>query len=334
MDGRPSRRQFVRSAGVVGLGLLAACGQWPGQAPPVVKMPRIGVLMTGPASPLFFDHFQQGLQEFGYVEGDNIAVELRSADGDVVRLPQLAAELVELKVDVIVTQGTPATQAAKEATSTIPIVHPAGGDLVAAGLVASLARPGGNITGVDSNAPQLSRKRLQLLKDVVPDLSRAAVVWNSSNAVKGREWTELQAAAALLGVQLLSHEVQQAGDVERALAAIPSGRPDGLVVLSESITDAQAPRIGEFAAASRLPSVFERRDFVEAGGLMNYGPNIPGNVRRGAYYVDRILKGAKPADLPIEQPMRFDFVINLKTAQALGLTIPHHVLLQATEVLQ
>jgi putative ABC transport system substrate-binding protein len=290
--------------------------------------------MTGSPSPQFLDPFLQGLHELGYVEGENVALELRSADGDVARLPQLAAELVGLQVDVIVTQGTPATQAAKQVTSTVPIVHPTGGDLVAAGLVASLARPGGNITGVDSNAPQLSRKRLELLKAVVPDLSRAAVIWNPSNPVKAREWTELQAAAALLGVQLLSHEVQQAGDVERALAAIPSGRPDGLVILTEFIIDAQARRIVEFAAASRLPSVFERRDYVEAGGLMNYGPNIPGNVRRSAYYVDRILKGAQPADLPIEQPMRFDFVINLKTAHALGLTIPQHVLLQATEVIQ
>jgi putative tryptophan/tyrosine transport system substrate-binding protein len=327
-----SRRQVVQGAGAMGLGLLAGCGRWPGQAQPVIKAPRIAVLMTG--SFQFFDTFVQGLRELGYVAGDNIILELRFADGDVGRLPQLAAELVGLQVDVIVTQGTPATQAAKQATSTIPIVHATGGDLVAAGLVTSVARPGGNVTGVDSSAPQLSRKRLELLKEVVPGLSRAAVIWNPSNPVKAREWAELQAAAALLGVQLLSHEVQQAGDVERALAAIPAGRPDGLVVLTEFIIDAQALRIVEFAATSRLPSVFERRDYVEAGGLMNYGPNISGNVRRGAYYVDRIIKGAQPADLPVEQPMTFEFVINAKTAQALNITIPPHVLYQATEVIQ
>jgi putative ABC transport system substrate-binding protein len=333
---RPSRRRFVQGAGVVGLGLLAGCGRLPGQAQPVVKAPRIAVLMTAsPSSPSSqLDAFLQGLHEHGYVEGENIAIELRAADGDAARLPQLAAELVGLKVAVIVTQGTPATQAAKQATSTIPIVHTGGGDLVAAGLVASRARPGGHITGADSSAPQLSRKRLELLKEVIPNLSLTAVVWNPSNPVKQVEWTELQAAAAPLGVQLLSHEVQDAGDVDRALAAVRSGRPEGLVVLSEFLLNAQATRIAEFAKASRLPSVFELRHFVEAGGLMNYGPSFAGLRRRAAYYVDRILKGAKPADLPIEQPREFECVINLKTAQALGLTIPPHLLLQATEVIQ
>jgi len=331
-----TRRQFVSGSGLAGLGLLVGGGRLPGQSQPVTQAPRIGILeIRSPASTFpTFAPFVQGLHELGYVAGDNIALELRSADGDVDRLPHLAAELVGLKVDVIVTQGTPATQAAQQATSTIPIVHVTGGDLVAAGLVGSLARPGGNVTGVDTSAPQLSRKRLDLLKDVVSDLSRPAVVWNPTNAVKRREWAELQDAAALLGVQLLSFEVEQVSDVERALMAIPSGRPDGLLVLTEFVTDAQATRILEFAAASRLPSVFERRDWVDAGGLMSYGPNVSRNVHRGAYYVDRLLKGTKPSDLPVEQAMTFDFVINLKTAQALDLTIPQHVLLQATEVIQ
>jgi putative ABC transport system substrate-binding protein len=329
-----SRRHFVQGAGAAGLGLLVACGRLPGQTAPVSKAPRIAVLMTRSSYPQFLDALLQGLHELGYVEGENFTLVLRSADGDVARLPQLASELVGLQVDVIVTQGTPATQAASQATRTIPIVQPTGGDLVAAGLVASLAHPGGNVTGLDSNTPQLSRKRLQLLTEVAPGITRTAVVWNPSNPVKRREWTELQTAATLLGVQLLSHEVRDAGEADREMATIPDGQPDSLVAMGDAVIDAQAARIAAFATASRLPSVFETRRYVEPGGLMSYGPNVNTMHHRGAYYVDRILKGTKPADLPVEQPTTFEFVINLQTAQSLGITIPQHVLLQATEVIQ
>jgi len=246
----------------------------------------------------------------------------------------LAAELVRLQVAVIVAAGG-AVNTAKDATNTIPIVMPTSGDPVGQGLVTSLARPGGNITGLTTlSSSEIAGKRLQLLKEIVPEASRVAVLWNPGNAAKVLEFKQAQVAAAALGLTLQSLEVRGPNDFDSAFNAAAAGHVDALDALSEALINAHATRITDFALKSRLPSVFEQRELVEAGGLISYGPNVTDLYRRAATYVDRILKGAKPADLPVEQPTRFDFVINLKTAQALGLTIPQSILMQATEVIQ
>jgi len=275
------------------------------------------------------------VRELGYVEGQNIAIESRWAEGKYDRLPGLAAELVRLKVDVLVTQAAPAIQAAKEATRTIPIVMAISGDPIGTGFVASLARPGGNITGLSLLATELSGKRLELLKEAIPKLSRVAVIWNSSSPGMAHRFREVQAAARALGVRLQSLEVRgDPSDFEGAFSAATKERPDGLLVVLDPFTTLHRRRIGEFAAGSRLPAVYGSSAFPEAGGLMSYGPNIPDMYRRAAFYVDKILKGAKPADLPVEQPRKFELVINLKTAKELGITIPPEVLLQADRVIK
>jgi putative ABC transport system substrate-binding protein len=327
-----TRRRFVQGTGLAGLGLLAGCGRWPGQAQPAARVPRVGLLglRTVPTLP---DAFRQGLRELGYVEGQNVVVEHRVADGNPERLAELAAELVRLPVDVIVAENTPAAIAARQATSTIPIVT-AIGDPVGAGLAASIARPGGNVTGLKGGPEQIAGKRLQLLTEAIPGVSRVGVVWNSGNRVKQIEWAETESAARALGVQLVSVEVRATDELERAFATVSPQTADALVVFAEELMASNAGKVVELVASTRLPAMYETRPFMDAGGLMAYGPNAPGLFRRAAYYVDRILKGASPADLPIEQPREFDFAINLKTAQALGLTIPPHVLLQATEIIQ
>jgi putative ABC transport system substrate-binding protein len=297
-------------------------------------VPRIGWLAGG-VSHANVEAFRHGLREHGYVEGQTIAIEYRFAADQMDRLPALAAELVDLPVDIIVAGGGVAAGiAAKNATSTIPIVTAAGGDPVEGGLVASLARPGGNVTGVSGISHHLSAKRLELLRDAVPSISRIAVLWNAGFEGEAREWRETQVAAEALGVEAQSLEVRGANDLESAFEAATRERPNGLIVLHDGLTFTHRARIVEFAAKGRLPAMYEFREWTEAGGLMNYAPSRTDMARRAAYYVDRILKGAKPADLPIEQPMRFDFVINLRTAQALGLTLPQSILVQATELIQ
>jgi putative tryptophan/tyrosine transport system substrate-binding protein len=332
MPHRWSRRQLVQGAGAVGLTLLAGCGRLPGQALSSMPVPRLGLLGLRSLPPLVAA-FREGLREFGYVEGQNIIVEHRIADGRLDRLSELAAELVRERVDVIVAENNPAAIVAKQATSTIPIVM-ANGDPVGTGLAASLARPGGNVTGLTAFGAELGGKRLEILKEAFPGVRQVAVVWNPTNPVKRLQWTESLTAAHTLSVQLHSVEVQAPEHLEPAFATVSQQPAEALLVFADEFTASYAGQIVALANASRLPTMYDSRPFMDPGGLMAYGPILPALYRRAAYYVDRILKGANPADLPIEQPMRFDFVINLKTAQALGLTIPHHVLAQATEVIQ
>ena len=279
--------------------------------------------------------FQQGLRDLGYVEGQNLTIEYQYAEGNVERLPDLAAELVRLHVAVILTDSTPATRAAKQATSTIPIIMAGVGvDPVEAGLVASLARPEGNVTGVAALGPELWEKRLELLKEAVPRLSRLAVLWNPANPGNVLCLRAVQAVALAMGVQLQPLEVRDANAFEHAFAEIAQETPDALLTCWDSLTLDHARPIADFAVRSRLPTLTTIREYVQAGGLMSYGTSIPGQRRRVAYYVDKILKGTKPADLPVERPMKFELIINLKTATDLGLTLPPTLLILADEVIR
>jgi putative tryptophan/tyrosine transport system substrate-binding protein len=328
---RWSRRGFVVGASV-GLGLLAGCGRLPWQAQP--KIYRIGFLSgTFSASSAEFEAFRQGLRALGYVEGQNTLLESRFAENDD-QLPALAADLVRLQVDVIVGSGTPANQAAKEATGTIPIVIASSGDPVKSGLVASYARPGGNLTGFSSLSQGLSGKRLQLLTETVPGTSRVAVLGNPINPVVALTLSEMPAAAHALAVRLQVLEVQGPDDFEGAFEAAGRERAEALVTELDALTSAHRTRIVDLAAKSGLPAIYPERGFVEVGGLMAYAVSFPALYRRAAGSVDKILNGAQPADLPVEQPMTFDFVVNLKTAQALGITFPNEIMLQVTEVIQ
>ena len=279
--------------------------------------------------------FRQGLRDLGYVEGQNIAIEYRWAEGRFERLPDLAAELVRLKVDVIVSVVTQATLAAKNATGTIPIVLVAAGDPLGSGLVANLARPGGNVTGPSSMYGDLAGKQLELLKETVPKVSRVAVLWNPANAVwQAQMLRQTEIAARALGLQLQLLEARGPDELEGAFAAMTRERVSALLVQVDVIFALHARRIADLAAKRRVPAMYGSREHVETGGLMSYAPNIPDLFRRAATYVDKILKGAKPADLPVEQPTKFELVINLKTAKALGLKIPQSVLVRADEVIQ
>jgi putative tryptophan/tyrosine transport system substrate-binding protein len=329
-------RRLIGLLVTLALGLLmvplAADAQQPG------KIPRIGWLATvspGDSRGHFsYAAFLQGLRDLGYVEGRSIAIEPRWAEGQLDRLPALAAELVQLPVDVIVTFLGAAPHAAKHTTTTVPIVTIYAADPVGTGLVASLARPGGNITGLSGLATDLSGKRLELLKEALPSLARVAVLWNSLSAGMTLSFEQIQAAARTLGVTVQPLGVQNAQDIDRAFAALTEERPDALFMITDVLTDPHSRRLIYFAAKSQLPTMFEFRGQVANGGLMSYGPSLTDQSRRAASYVDRILKGAKPADLPVEQPMKFELVINLKTAQALGLTIPPTLLFQADEVIR
>ena len=340
MTGR-SRRHFLRgSLALAGLGLLSGCRLLPPQAQQPAKVARIGYLALirsdDPARVRLFEAFRQGLRELGWVEGQSFELDFRSAEGQAERLPALAAELVRREPDVLVTAGAfPTVRAVMDTTSTIPIVFPTyGGDPVADGIVASLARPGGNVTGLTSTAPESNGKRLELLKGVVPGLSRVAVLWNAANAALANDWRETQAAAQALGVRLLSAVVHGPEDFESAFEAALAEAPDALITLPDSITLTYRSRIIDFAAKNRLPAIYMQREIAEDGGLMAYGANLLDLFRRSATHVDKILKGVRPAELPVERPTRFDFLVNLKAARALGLTIPQEVLMQATEVIQ
>ncbi|MBI2754077.1 MAG: ABC transporter substrate-binding protein [Betaproteobacteria bacterium] len=278
--------------------------------------------------------FLQGLRDLGWIEGQNIVIERRFAEGQLARLADLAADLARVQVEVIVTAAAPSAVAAKAATHTVPIVMLDPGDPVGSGLVESLARPGGNITGVTSIAPDLAAKRLGLLKEAAPKITHVAVLSNAAIPPAEIAMQELQAAAKVLGLRVRSVAAQGSKGLDDAFRLIVQERADGVIVFPDPLTFSNQEKIVSFAAASRIPVMFGAREFVEAGGFMSYGPSYPDMFRRGAHYVDRILKGAKPADLPVEQPTRFELVVNLKTAQALGLIIPQSILLRADRVIE
>jgi putative ABC transport system substrate-binding protein len=300
------------------------------------KIPRIGYLNTFSLSALAerIEAFRQGLRELGYVEGKNIIIEWRHAEGKFDRLPALAAELVRLKVDIIVTTGPTTTRPAKEATSTISIVMAQDTDPVGNGFVASLARPGGNITGLSSLAPELSGKRLEILKETVPKLSRVAVLWASTTPGSAQALKEMERAAGALKVKLQLLDILGPKDIETAFRAATKGRADAVLVMSSGVATAHRTQIAELTIKSRLPAIYFRSEFVENGGLMSYGASFTDMDRRAATYVDKILKGRTPADLPVEQPMKFEFIVNLKAAKAIGLTIPPNVLVRADRVIR
>jgi putative tryptophan/tyrosine transport system substrate-binding protein len=296
---------------------------------------RIGLLIGSSESFVapYIEIFRQALRALGYVEGQNIAIEYRYADGKYERLPVLAADLVRLKVDVIVTEGTPPSHAAKQATTTIPIVMTVTGDPVETGLVTNLARPGGNLTGASFLFPEIAAKRLQLLKEVIPALSRVTVVWNPSNAVHGPTVKAVEAAAKAFGIDVQHVKIQAPADVDGALSVISKSR-DSLLVLEDGMINVCSPQIALVASQHRLPTIFGLTTFAEAGGLMAYGPHRPELWRRAATFVHKILRGAKPGELPVEQPVRFDLVLNVRTAQRLRLTIPPSVLVRADQMVE
>jgi putative ABC transport system substrate-binding protein len=300
------------------------------------KLPRIGVLAGGSPSPTaqIYEAFRQGLRELGYVEGQNLVLEFRYGEGKGERLADLAAELVRLNVDVIVTSSTPAIQAVKEATRTIPIVMAFSGDPVGTGLVASLAKPGGNITGLSDIGPEISGKQLELLKEAFPTISRVAFFLNPSNQSNRLRLKAAEVTASELKVQIQAAEVRSSNDFENAFSAIRKRNAQALMTVRDPAVYNNQRLILDFAAENRLPTMHMDRVPVEAGGLMSYGPNVPDLFRRAAAYVDKILKGAKPADLPVDRPTKFEFVINLKTAKQIGLTIPPNVLARADKVIR
>jgi putative tryptophan/tyrosine transport system substrate-binding protein len=301
------------------------------------KIPVVGYLSGGSASAAAprVEAFRQGLRELGYTEGQNIGIEYRYADGNLDRMPDLAAELIRLKVDVIVSGTEQGTRAVQQATKNTPIVLTASGDPVASGFAASLDRPGGNITGTTSaRSPETVRKRIELLKEAVQKLPYLGVVWNPGNLGQRQQFKETEDAAKTLDVKLQSIELERLGDLENAFASITKERPSGLLVFRSPIVSIHAKRITEFAEKNRLPTMFTYDQLVEAGGLMSYAPDLLDLDRRTAVYVDKILKGVKPADLAVQGPKKFELVINLKTAQQIGLTIPQQVLNRADKIIK
>jgi len=329
---RLQRRDFLVAVGAILAAPLAADAQ------PMARIARVGYLATNPAtSPHLRDAFFQGMRDHGYVEGRNVVIEVRDAEGKPERFPALVAELVALKVDVIVTTSTTGTLAAKQATATVPIVFAVAADPVSDGLVASLARPGGNVTGLSLLYPELVGKCLEQLKQAAPGVTRVAVLWQPGGRGERTDRDMVKAAegtARALGVSVQVVEAQAPTDLERAFLDMTRAHADALTVLTSATLLGQRSRLVELAARSRLPTVYPWREAVDAGGLMSYGPVLADNYRRAATYVDKILKGAKPGDLPVEQPTKFELAFNLKTAKSLGLTIPQSVLARADEVIQ
>jgi putative ABC transport system substrate-binding protein len=300
------------------------------------RIPRIGILITGSAS--FYsarlEAFRRRLRDLGYVEGKNIFIEYRYAEGKLDRLPDLAAELVRLKVDVIVTSGSPGILAAKKSSATISIVFSGIGDPVGTGLVSSLARPGGNITGLSLMAPDLDGKRLELLKEAFPKVARVAFLWGSGGTRGNLPLTDMEAVAKALGLKLLSLPVRVLDEFDSAFAQAKREGAQALITTPSSLFSTQQRQVLDFAAKNRLPAMYPESEFVEAGGLMSYGPNITDHWRRAADFVDKILKGTKPAEIPVEQPMRFEFIISLIAAKQIGVTIPPNVLVRADKVIR
>jgi putative tryptophan/tyrosine transport system substrate-binding protein len=322
------RREFIT-------GLAGAAVAWPLWARAAGKLPTIGFFgpNTRSAASEWVAALAERLRELGWIEGRTITIEYRWAEGRSERFDEIAAEFVRLKVDVIVTSGTPAVMASKQATSVIPIVFATAGDPVGSGLVASLARPGGNITGLATLAADLAGKRLELLREIVPGLRRLAIMGNASNPFTVLELGEVQAAAGTLGLEVATLEIRRAQDIAPAFEALKS-RADALYVCTDALANTNRIRINTSALGARLPTMHGSRDYVEAGGLMSYGPNFPDMFRRAADLIDKILRRTKPGDIPVEQPTKFDLVVNLTTARALGLTVPPTLLAHADEVIE
>jgi len=315
---------------VLALGLLAT--PLAAEAQQAMKVYRIGVLGNENNPP--WDGFRRGLRDLGYVDGRNLSMEWRWSEGKPDRFPALAMELVALRPDVIVASGTQGVRAAMEATSAIPIVMTTSSYPEKIGLVKSLSRPGGNVTGLSNVGPELSGKKLELLKEIAPKVSRVAVLWNPASTVEPLALQELLTAAPAVGVEIQSVEVRSPDDFSAAFAAVSSSRVHAMLALGNPINFKGRQLIADFALRNRLPSIYDERLFVDAGGLMSYAPSFTDSIRHAATYVDKILKGAKPADLPVEQPTKFELVINARTAKILGLTIPQSVLLRADEIIQ
>ncbi len=325
------RRQFISALG-------GATLAWPlaARAQPPPKIAQIGLLSPFSSSDttLWYQAFLRGLSDLGWINGKNIIIEYRYADGKSDRLPGLIADLIRLKVDIIVTSVSNDSLAAKNATKEIPIVMAAAGDPVAIGIVDSLARPGGNVTGLSQMTPDVAGKRLELLKEIAPNMSSVFVLLNPDDPISVLGWNEIQPSAQKLGVGAHSVDVRNTADLERAFDEVTRARADALAVMPNPIFVTNLKRIADFALQNKLPSMFHLREFAEVGGLLSYGVDRSDLYRRAATYVDKILKGASPADLPIEQPTKFELVINLKTAKALGLTVPNTLLVTADEVIE
>jgi putative ABC transport system substrate-binding protein len=323
------RRDFIRLLGGTAVG-------WPLAAHAQPKIPHIGFMgnSTAALETNLVDAFREGLRDLGYEEGRNIVIEYRWADGNYDRFPALVAELIAAKVDAIVTAGTPAALAVKKATTTVPLVMVAVGDPVGTGLVPSLARPGGNLTGLSSIAPDLEGKRLQLLREVVPALSHVAMFVNSLNPFHVSSMRQARAAEQAMGIKLQLHDIQKSEDLDDAFAAIRKERPDALLILADRVFLHNRQRIVDFTREQRLPNVNAYKELVEAGGLMSYGPSYEDMHKRAAIYVDKILKGTNPADLPIEQPSKFTFIVNLKAAKELSVTVPSQLLALADQLIE
>ncbi len=323
-------RRVLLLALIVGLG-GAPLGA---DAQPAARTYRVGYLETGDVRPRPWQAFRERLRELGFVEGRNVAFETRSADGRIDQLPGLAAELVRLKVDVIVTAGSPATHAAKGATSSIPVVMATGGDPVALGLVRSLARPGGNVTGLTTLSRELSGKRVEMLREVLPRASRMGLLWHRSSEIDALTRRETEAAAHALGIPLTAVGVDGPDEFAPAFSALVADRAGAVLVATSPMFFGHRRQLADLALKHRMPSIFAFREYAEAGALMAYGPSYSELFQRAAGYVDRILRGARPADLPVEQPTKFELTINVRTAKALGLTIPSPVLARADELIQ
>jgi putative ABC transport system substrate-binding protein len=324
--GQTNRRAFIAA--------LGGAAAWPLVARAQQPVRRIAYLTPSNLNPAFVKAFKDALRDLGWVEGRNVAIELRFAEDKPERLPELASELVALKPDVIAAAGTLAPLAAKRATSTIPIVMIASGDPLGTGLAASLARPGGNVTGLSLMVPDIGGKRLELLKELLPQISQVAVLWDAANPYPENVFRETQIAARVLGITIQSLEVKGPDDFNYAFELAKRQRPDTLIAVEDPLTITHRHRIVDFAANSQLPAIYGLREFVEVGGLMAYGANLLDLMRRSAEYIDKILRGGKPADMPIQQPTKFALVINLKTAKALGTNMPPTLLARADEVIE
>jgi putative ABC transport system substrate-binding protein len=320
---------------ILGLLLIVLLPAGLTEAQQPAKIPRIGLLTwAAPAPAASTTPFEEGLRQLGYVEGQNIAIERRYASGQMNRLPELAVELAQLPLDVIFAQSFPAALAAKNATSTIPIVVMGAGDPVVTGLVVSFAHPGGNITGVSALETELSGKRLELLKETFPRLAHVAVLWNAADLGMTFKFKELEHAAQALRMSVQAVAVREPKEFDGVFSQMKRQRPDALFVITDPLTTANRKQLVELAAKSRLPAMYENAPYVEDGGLMAYGPSLAENLQRALHHVDKILKGAKPAELPIEQPTKFEFIINVKTAKQIGLIIPPNVLARADRVIR
>ena len=316
---------------LLAFGVFAPAGAFAQQPP---RAPRVGVIGEGSASDPFLAAFRRGMSKLGYVDGRNITIVYRYAQGALNQVPRLAAELIDLKVDVLVVGGTVSAQSAMKVSRSVPIVFTTVGEPVGSGIVASLARPGGNVTGLSSFTFELGGKQLELLQAAVPKLSRVTVLYNPLNSAAKAGIDTIQGAARALGVELQLLEVRQPENLANAFSALTPWRSGGVLVLSDPVFGSQLPRLAKLAAAQRLPAIYLRSEFAEAGGLLAYGPSFADNYRRAATYVDKILKGTKPADLPVEQPTKFDLAVNLKTARTFGLTLPQALLGRADQIIQ